>query len=82
MIYSGSYPLLMVNPMIDKDKYIEQQSNIIRKKELKIKDLCAQNAKLVLENALYADELNKTYDFLKRYNLLESYKVFKENNYV
>ena len=72
----------MVNTMVDKDLYIQQLTYHLRKQETKIKDLCAQNAKLVLQNALQADELNKTYEFLKRYNLLESYKVFKENNYV
>lgn len=68
--------------MVDKDLYIQQLTYNLRKKEIKIKDLCAQNAKLVLENAVVADELEKMYKYLKTYNLYDSYKVFKENNYV
>ena len=72
----------MVNTMVDKDLYIQQLTYNLRKKETKIKDLKAQNPQLVLKTAVVADELEKMYAFLKKYNLYETYKVFKENNYV
>ena len=68
--------------MVDTEHYIKQLSDKIRAKELKNKQLASQNAKLVLENAQYADEIEKLYSYLKYINKLDSYYNYRSENYV
>ena len=68
--------------MVDKDLYIQQLTYKIRKQEIKLKELHASNSKLVLENTIYTDEIEKLYTYLRQHKLLDSYNSFKENNYV
>lgn len=68
--------------MVDTERYIKQLSDKIRTKELNNKKLASQNAKLVLENAQYADEIEKLYSYLKHINKLDSYYNYRSEHYV
>ena len=68
--------------MVDTERYIKQLSDKIRTKELNNKKLASQNAKLVLENSQYADEIEKLYSYLKYINKLDSYYNYRSENYV